>query len=990
MSKKWKRPWIWLNYWWRLWLVISLLVGLWWPADLARAQTPTPTNTRSDAVEAEILLGQMSVAERVGQLFLVTFQGNGLRPDTPIADLILNEKIGGVVLLASNGNITDGQDAPSQVAALTNQLQQIALLGQAAFITQTVASDIPPSPTPNPGGVRLPLLIAIQQEGNGPPYDQILEGLTQVPNQMAIGATWQPAYARQVGQIVGQELAGLGVNMLLGPSLDVLENPLAGNELGTRTFGGDPYWVGQMGRAYVAGVHEGSSGRIAVIANHFPGYGSSDRPLGEEVATVRKSLEELKQVELAPFIAVTNPAGDEQSLSDGLMTTHIRYQGFQGNIRATTAPISFDSQALLTLLQLPEFATWRNNGGLIMSDELGSRAVQRFYDDTGQSFPHRRVAKDALQAGNDLLYLNHFALPPAGYETELANIKDTIAWFREKYETDPPFQQRVDEAVKRILQLKLGLYQQNFRLNNVGVDVGQARPGNTSQYQADLLNLAKDAITLISPNPNELLERMPSPPGPEDHIVIFSDSRPAGTYIHPTSLEEHILALYGPEGSDQIAFNRVSSFSFDELVAFLASNSGPPPTATPLPTITPTPNATTTPDDLLTPTPTPLPSPTATPSPAQRVQLALASADWIIFAILDVRPELPTSNALSNFLAQRPDLVRNSKVIVFAYDAPYYLDTTEISSLTAFYGVYSKTEPFIDASMRALFQEFPLSGASPVNIPSTNYNLLTITQPDPRQIIELFIFQNETAQSPPSDQPLETIVGETLRLQTGVIRDYNGHPVPDGTPVQFMLQDRIGGFVSLIGEQPTTNGVAQLDYVLEARTGQFQITATAGDARNSQQVNIDTGENVRVVIITPTPAPSPLPTNIPTPTPSPTPTPTPRPTIIPTPSPTPIPPPQEPRLEITLADFRFLFGLLIGLTLVGGIGLALLQMDHQLGLKSQIRLVGWGFVGGLLFYNYLMLGLPGTHLLQGAGSWAGLVAVLIGGGLGFSAQKWRK
>lgn len=978
---------------------MSLLVGLWWPAGLAVAQIPTPANTRSDAVEAEILLAQMSVAERVGQLFLVTFQGEMIRPDTAIADLILNEKVGGVVLLASNGNISSEADAPGRVAALTNQLQQIALLGQSAFITQTVASDIPPSPTPDPGGVRLPLLIAIQQEGNGPPYDQILQGLTQVPNEMAIGATWQPDYARQVGQIVGQELAGLGINLLLGPSLDVLENPVSGNRLGTRTFGGDPYWVGQMGRAYVAGVHVGSSGRIAVIANHFPGYGSSDRPLGEEVATVRKSLDELKQVELVPFMAVTNPAGDEQSLTDGLMTTHIRYQGFQGNIRATTAPISFDSQALLTLLQLPEFVTWRNNGGLIMSDELGSRAVQRFYDDTGQSFPHRRVAKDALQAGNDLLYLNHFALPPTGYETELANIKDTIAWFREKYGTDPAFQQRVDEAVKRILQLKLRLYEQNFRLNNVSVEVANAGPESNSQHQANLLNLAKDAITLISPSPNELLERMPSPPGPEDHIVIFTDSRtnqpcancPAGAYIRPTSLEEHILALYGPEGSDQVTFNRVNSFSFDELLAFLTSGSGPPPTTTPLPTatLTPDPEATATPPDL-TPTPTTPPSPTATPSPAQRIQTALASADWIIFAILDVRPELPTSNVLSNFLAQRPDLVRNSKVVVFAYDAPYYLDTTEISILTAFYGVYSKTESFIGASVRALFQEFLLSGASPVNIASTGYNLLTITQPDPRQIIELFIFQNETAQSPPSNQPLETIVGETLRLQTGVIRDYNGHPVPDGTPVQFMLQDRISGLVSRIGEQPTKNGVAQFDYVLEARTGQFQITATAGDARNSQQVNIDTGENVRVVIITPTPAPSPLPTHIPTPTPSPTPTPTLRPTSTPTLSPTPIPPTQEPRLEITLADFRFLSGLLLGLLLVGGIGFVLLQVNHQTSLAKQIQLISWGFAGGLLFYNYLILGLPGSHLLQGTGSWASLIAVLIGGGLGFSAQKWRK
>jgi beta-N-acetylhexosaminidase len=206
---------------------------------------------------------------------------------------------------------------------------------------------------------------------------------------MAIGATWQPQYARIVGQIVGQELAALGINMLLGPSLDVLEKPAPGtpSSLAIRAFGGDPYWVGQMGRAYTAGVHTGSNGRLAVIAKHFPGNGGSDRLINEEVPTVRKSLEQLKQIELAPFFAVTGQAEAADEVVDGLLSTHIRYQGFQGNIRATTAPVSFDPQALNSLMQLAEFSQWRQDGGLLVSDSLGARAVARFYDDTEQEFP---------------------------------------------------------------------------------------------------------------------------------------------------------------------------------------------------------------------------------------------------------------------------------------------------------------------------------------------------------------------------------------------------------------------------------------------------------------------------------------------------------------------------------------------------------------------------------------------------------------------------
>ncbi len=86
------------------------------------------------------------------------------------------------------------------------------------------------------------------------------------------------------------------------------------------------------------------------------------------------------------------------------------------------------------------------------------------------------------------------------------------------------------------------------------------------------------------------------------------------------------------------------------------------------------------------------------------------------------------SPSLSRFLVERPDILRDANVIVFALDAPYYLDTTEISKLTAYYGIYSTTEMFIDTAVRALFQEVPLSGKSPVSIEGISYDL---AEPDP-------------------------------------------------------------------------------------------------------------------------------------------------------------------------------------------------------------------------------------------------------------------
>jgi beta-N-acetylhexosaminidase len=987
---------------WRIWLAVSLLFSTWMAGlvPLAAVEAAQETAAQENETAVDALFNSMSVADRVGQLFLVTFAGDAVSRDNEIVSLILEYRIGGVVLLAERGNITgygEPANAPAQVAELANELQRLAILGATAAVADPAGDSdpdaVPPSPTPRPARPGAPLFIAITREGDGYPNSQILNGLTEIPNNMAIGATWQPAHARAVGEIVGRELSALGINMLLGPSLDVLEKPapLSPSDLGARVFGGNPYWVGRMGQAYTAGVHAGSNGRMAVIAKHFPGNGSSDRPIDEEVPTVRRSLEQLEQSELAPFFAVTGGAGSGESIVDGLLITHVRYQGFQGN--APTAPISFDPAALNTLLQLPPLAGWRQNGGLTVSEALGVRAVERYYDETEQEFPHRRVAKDALLAGNDLLYLGDFVLGSNGYETQVANIKDTILWFREKYETDPSFQQRVDEAVRRILALKLRLYNEQVAIEDVLVD-GEAIPALVGQGQSAMLAVAQAAITLISPSPAELVEQIASPPGAGDKIVIFTDVRqaqqcaacPFEPLIGETALASRILALYGPNASGQVQAEQIHSFSFDSLEAFLAAGSFPIPL--PTPTVSATVAAEPDPETEEPTTAAATPTLAAVPplSIELQVQAALQDANWIIFAFLDSKE----SPALNQFLAERTDIVRNARVIVFAYNAPYYLDTTEISKLTAYFGVYSKIDAFIDASVRVLFQELPLTGASPVNIEGINYDLAQQTQPDPQQVIELFIVRDGEVQSPSSERPLNGAVGDTLRLQTGIVRDSNGQPVPDGALVQFIQRDRIQGTVSIIAEAPTVNGVAQLDYLLEARTGpgQFRIVAAAGNARQSQEVDIIIeGAGAAAAIITPTPMP---PTATPTPTASPTPTETP--TVTPTAVPvaTPDLPQQQPveTLQIQLSAFRMLAAVFAGLVATGGVSV-LFSRQRQATLEQQVGWLLWGLAGGLLLYNYFALGLPGTAVLHALESWAGLFTTLTGGMAGLLLYQWR-
>jgi beta-N-acetylhexosaminidase len=977
-------------------MVLILLMLLVWTS-MAGATAVSQTEDDPVQVQAKALLDRMSVEERVGQLFLVTFQGDQLALDSDIADLILTYRIGGVVLQANNDNITGYgslEDTPFQVADLSNNLQRLAILGITTAVseTDTVVDEnaLPPTPEPNIPQTPIPLLIAINHEGDGYPHSAILNGLTEIPTNMAIGASWQPENARLVGEIVGQELSALGINMLFGPSLDVLENPapFSLSDLGTRSFGGDPYWVGQMAQAYTQGVHEGSGNQIAVVPKHFPGYGSSDRPLHEEVPTVRKSLEQLKQVELAPFFPLTNDLVGHPTIADALLTTHIRYQGFQGNIRATTNPVSFDQQALTTLMAQTEFNSWRQGGGILVSDSLGVRAVERFYDDTEQTFPHRLVAKDAFLAGNDLLYLSNFALGESNNAQELANIKDTLEWFRERYTLDPAFRVQVDAAVLRILKLKLRLYDGNLASSNVLVDA-EGVTAVVGNRNPDMFDIAQSAVTLISPSVAELAERMPQPPGSNDNIVIFTDVRdvtqcsscPPQPLIGVNAIEDRILAVYGPKASGQVQPEQIQSYTFSELQIFL--NAGNVPIILPTPTLT----VTTPTDDSTNPenNETATPVPTLTPPPGYLVQESLRNVDWIIFGMLDNKAN---AAALSTFLAQRPDLIRNTQIVVFAFNAPYYLDTTEISQLTAYFGIYSKSTAFIDASVRALFQELPLNGRSPVDIDSISYDLFSQTQPDPEQVIELYVVDEAELLLPEGEAPLDTSVGDTLNLRTGIIRDRNGNPVPDGTLVRFIQLDRVQGLVNIIDELPTHNGVAQLAYVLAARTeaGQFKITAEAGEAVISLEVNISVGiaeGETQVSISTPVPQPTDIPTPNATATATETPPPsaTPIPTVIPS---APVEPTEdEPALQITLPEFQMLFALFLGLFLTFGLAI-LINGRYQSNWSDQLGLILWSFVGALLVYNYFALNLPGTHALESLGSWAGLLTTMLGGVLGLA------
>lgn len=857
----------------------------------AQAQTPTPP------AGVRIVLNAMSPEEKVGQLFLVSFNGTDTTAASQIHDLITRYHVGGVVLTAANDNFS-GTDTLAQTHRLIDDLQRVEW-------SATINSPVDPVTGQRVVSAYVPLFVGVAQEGGGYPSDEILSGLTPLPSEMAIGATWNADIARRVGEVRGRELSALGFNLFIGPSLDVLESPsLAGGDLGVRVFGGDPFWVGEMARAYVTGLHTGSDGGMLVIAKHFPGVGGADRLPTDEVSTVLKSLEQLKQVELAPFFAVAGNANSAQASVDGFLVSHIRYQGFQGNIRATTRPLSFDPQALNQILQLPQFSTWYAEGGLLISDDLGAASIRDFYASGGGQFLARIVARDAFLAGNDILYLGNIKSndAPDTYTTTV-RIMD---FFAQKYREDSAFAQRVDASVARILSAKLGLYG-NFALANVVVsDANLTELGGETDVT---FAVARNSATLISPDVQDLASVMPVPPQPNSHLVFITDSISAKQCTECSSqqllavdaLESAILQLYGPNSGNQIESYRLSSHSLLNLQTLLD-----------------------------------------TPAESQFLYDELERADWIILSVTGASQGQPA--IISRFLRERPDLLREKRVILFSFDAPYFFDTTTLSRFTAYYALYSKQPQFVDIAARLLFQELTPVGASPVSVPGVGYDLISVMAPDPAQIILLFLDLPPAPVTPgspltPEPTPIPLFrIGDTIAIRTGVIKDHNGHAVPDGTVVQFsmMITGEGGGILQQV-EAVTTQGVARASFGLD-KPGLLEIRVSSEPAMISEALQLDVSQSgaVAVTVVVPE-LTQPI-------------------------GPTPEPPIVEEEDAFISEDgyprmSAWFIAMLIILFSAGVIYVVLLRVG---GRHSALRRSLGILLGGLLAYNILSFGLFGT------------------------------
>ncbi|GAB7363431.1 hypothetical protein MBLNU230_g3707t1 [Neophaeotheca triangularis] len=205
---------------------------------------------------------------KLGQLFMMGFQGNSVTPQ--IRKLIQEHHIGSILLSAKN----------MKSAEETTQL---------VYDLQKTAYD---------AGHPVPLAISIDQE-NGGVNSLFDDFIGQYPSAMGLAATGSLELTHEVSKATGEEVSACGINLMMGPCLDVLTANARSQPLGVRTAGDDPKEVSSYGVASMKGYHKAG---VAAMGKHFPSYGSLGfLGCSLDVPTITDSLEQLKLNALVPF-----------------------------------------------------------------------------------------------------------------------------------------------------------------------------------------------------------------------------------------------------------------------------------------------------------------------------------------------------------------------------------------------------------------------------------------------------------------------------------------------------------------------------------------------------------------------------------------------------------------------------------------------------------------------------------------------------------------
>ncbi len=289
---------------------------------------------------ADSLMRNMSLEEKIGQLFMVAAYSNkGNNHFEDLTRLVTENKIGGLIFFQGN---------PHNQALITNKLQRLT---------------------------KVPLYISIDGEWG---LAMRLDSTHKFPKQMTMGAVNDNQLIYEMGKLMAKQCKRLGVHINFAPVADVNNNS-ANPVINYRSFGEDKYLVTEKCLAYMKGMQDNG---IMANAKHFPGHGDTDTDSHLALPLVNHTRARLDSIELYPF---------RHLIDSGLGSVMVAHMNVPSLDNAPNRATTLSKKVVVDLLQ-----TELNFKGLIFTDALNMKGVSSFYEPG-------IVDVEALKAGNDVL-----------------------------------------------------------------------------------------------------------------------------------------------------------------------------------------------------------------------------------------------------------------------------------------------------------------------------------------------------------------------------------------------------------------------------------------------------------------------------------------------------------------------------------------------------------------------------------------------------------